>query len=1124
MEIKQYELNGKWNYELDENDCGISEKWFERQLKKNGFIIPGTTAENNIGEPVIIESELSKESVKRLREEKKYTGAVWYQTNIKIEEEIERQEIIELFLERVMWESKVFIDNFYIGKRDSLSTPHRYDLTDYLNDKMEHRLTICIDNRDIQKIGPYPSAYTDETQTIWNGIIGRVELQIYRVNPLEHVIIGIEKDKKRAVISFDYSENKLEHIRGLERNIKIPKMNKLEEDKKIHQINRLEKEAEIQQINELEEDIKAGQTIEIEILIYKKAQTIFSKEIIQSEKIIKEILQENIILENIVQKENIQKNNQNRIKVSFQLKETILMWDEWNPILYDVEIKVKNKKGKEIGFWKKEIGFCQRSIKDGMLYINEKKTFLRGNIDCCMYPLTGYPPMEEKEWTRILTIIKEYGLNHVRFHSWCPPEAAFEAADKLGIYVQIEGPMWMDYWTEYAVGTYKEHYTYLPLEAKRIIENYSYHPSFCIFSNGNELNGDFNLLEVIIKELKKINPYLFYTLSTNWDRTISKEDDIYIAQSVDGIGIRGQYFLDNLVETGQLQYEQGILKRNIPVISHEVGQYSVYPNVNEIKKYKGVLKPVNLKAIKQDLSKKNLLKYIEKYVKVSGKLAKDLYKAELEAAFRTKKLAGIQLLGLQDFQGQSTATVGLLDVFYEEKGIITSEEFRTFCNETVILLNIEKYKYKTKENLICEVEIVHYGETVLKNQVLKFLIIDRKKNKIYETSIEIEKIQIGHNLVLQINESIFQSLQGRTQLQVIATIPELKIKNSWNLWVYEEKRKEEIEEIEKQEIKRIGKSKIYYTNVWNEEIKARLKKGETILLIVGPKYIRQIGKSTYFPVFWSPVHFLNENPCGMYIDNKNPLFSAYFPCDEAASVEWKPILEHSVSINIDTLYNFEPITMLIPNFYHNHKYSNMMEMKVGNGKLFLCSCDLEKIKSYSLAASYLMEAIINYMDSAQFCPTQLVSFEQLDILLQSKVQNIKEREDIALNKAAYSNSEKSELFKAEKGNDGNRTTMWLAADNKNGYYWKVDLGDIYDISGTKVVFPEKANYKYSIAVSQDNKNWKLVVNKTDLVTQQSEQEDNFIATARYVKIVYSEIPTNLYAGHKQFSVYRKEKE
>ena len=1031
-------LQGKWRYELDYQDRSLEEEWFKRELEHKDFLVPGTTASNKIGNPVVIERELTKQAVKCLREEYKYLGAALYQTDFKLNNDFEHKRI-ELFIERVMFESSIWIDGKIIGKRDSLSTPHAYDITDYVEIAKKHTLTIRVDNRDVQKIGPYPSAYTDETQTIWNGMVGRVEIIGQDEIAIDDVVIGLNASERHLFLSFD-TGCKLEYTKTqIDVNLKDGA------------------------------SVVATYTTQCDIQILKQ-----------------------------------------RVEVDFILDEPVQYWDEFSKKLYNLELNISFiTNGRLVsGSWCKKIGLREITTRDGVLYINGIQRFLRGNIDCCVYPLTAYPPMNFKSWLDICNTTKEYGLNHIRFHSWCPPEAAFKAADQVGLYLQVEGPVWMDNWTGYTVGCHEEHYTYLPEEAKRIVLTYSHHPSFCIYSNGNELNGDFDLLERIIVESKKMNPYILYTFSTNWDRKLNPNEDLFITQAADGVGCRGQYFLDKMVEGTQLCFDDAVKNRNVPIISHEVGQYVVYPNVEEIPKYTGVLKAVNLESIKKDLDNKNLSSYVAKFVMASGKLSALLYKAELEAALRTENFGGIQLLGLHDFPGQSTATIGMLDCFYDSKGIVTPKEFRSFCNSTVLLVNMPKYRYLSNDEFEFELQIAHYGDKELKGvevEVSLEYITNERNVMFWSSTFTIEKVIIGLNKgLLNFKEKIFTDLKGRNSFTLIARIKSLDISNSWDIWVYEEE------------------DDVTFPNCYEaleDEAIVQLQAGENVIIFAKLDRISQAGPGKFFPVFWSPVHFVSQDPCGMIIQKDHPLFTNYYPVKEYADIEWKNLLENSFSINIDNLSGFKPITMPVPNFFNNHKFTNFCEANVLNGKVIICSLDLSD-KGYNYPEiRCFKKALRDYYLSDVFCPTQKVNVIDLQTLFKGKDQVKASRENIALNKPAFSDSEKAVSFAASKGNDGNPMTKWIAADTEDGHYWMIDLEDVYEVMGTKVTFNQEGNILYVIHTSLDAKEWNLVINQTGQTKEDKERTDFFHAKARYIKITYNGLPVGIWAGHKEFEVY-----
>lgn len=1029
-------LQGKWRYELTNPDDPI-ELQVGYPLDNEGFLIPGTTASNRVGTPVMIAGGLTKEAVRCLREEFKYLGAAFYQTDFILTEEF-RHRKVRLFLERVMFESTVWLDETLIGRRDSLSVPHVFDLTDYVEIGKKHKLTIRIDNRDIQKIGPNPSAYTDETQTIWNGIIGRVQLEGLDEIEIQNVVVGLRSEDRQVVVSFT--------AQGVPENQETQ-----------FSVVLLDREGSVASHSQTIKQIKDG-----------------------------------------------------RIELCFAIDETVSFWDEFSPVLYELRIVAAywSDGSSRSGIWQKNVGLRELSVRDGKLLINGTQRFLRGEIDCCVFPLTGHPPMEREAWMALCGTVKEYGLNHIRFHSWCPPEAAFEVADELGLYLQVEGPVWMDNWTGYTVGCHRSHYGYLPTEAMRIVEQYGYHPSFCIFSNGNELNGDFKLLEQIVRKLREVNPYLLYTLTTNWDRIANPEDDLFIAQSVDGIGVRGQYTLDQLAGGTSLNFENAVGLRDIPVISHEVGQYAVYPNVHEIPKYSGVLKPVNLQHIKTDLDEKGLTSHVPSYIKASGRLAALLYKAELEAALRTENLAGIQLLGLHDFPGQSTAMIGLLDSFYHSKDILAAEEFRTFCNHTVLLANMPKYQYTAGEKFDLELQLAHYGSAELYNVEIEVVLEIQKEHGqelLWKTQVMKERIGVGLSKeVLHINEALFTSLKGRNRVTLTARSKTLDLWNSWELWVYG---KTELNE----------PANCYDT--LDEDVIRKLQAGEKVLLLVKPEFVNKTEPGKFFPVFWSPVHFTSKAPCGMSIQSEHPFFKNYFITRDYADLEWKSLLENSFSINIDELGGFEPMTMPVPNFFHNHKYTNLMEAKVLNGSVLVCSIDFNASMDTDPGRRSLLKAICNYFESEDFSPTQTLALDQLQRLFKPKETSVKDRTDIACDKPAFSDSEQAAISNAGKGNDGNPMSMWLAADLEPGHYWTVDLGELVEVTGTRVVFPEKGNIKYVIHTSVDGMRWELSINQTGQTTEDQEREDLFHVAARYVKITYNGLPAGIRAGHISFEVF-----
>jgi hypothetical protein len=1042
--LNKIDISGNWKYQLDSTDNGLAEEWFKTDLKNTGFKLPGTTSENELGKLLNIEPELNEYTVKQLRQKYKYVGPVWYQKEIKVPLAWKHKRIT-LFLERVMFQSMVWIGNNKVGEEDSLSTPHLYNLTDYIKAGENNLLTIRIDNRDIQNIGTEASAYTNATQTIWNGIIGKLELRVDSKVFIKNIQIYPAADASQIKIKIDIKN--------------ITKMS-----------------------------LKAG--LEIKIKDNK---------------------------ENIVQKFEYDFNIKDMLLIKefeCKLKAKLKLWDEFNPNLYKLELLLKtNYKSKKI-FNKKIKSFGVREFKNSStgFLINGRKTFLRGTLDCCIYPLTGYPPTRTSEWKKIFAIVKNYGLNHVRFHSWCPPEAAFIAADYLGIYLQIEGPVWMDNWN-LPVGKYPEHYDYLPKEAEKIIDTYGNHPSFVMFSNGNELNGDFDLLHDIIAKLKNKDNRHLYTLTSNWDRKLDQADDFFVTQSVDEVGIRGQYFHNQMVETTMLNYKKAVELRNVPIISHEIGQYTVYPDVNEIEEYTGVLKPINFEVIKKDLAEKRLLNDLKKFVEGSGQLAVQLYKDEIEAAMKTSGFGGFQLLALHDFPGQSTATVGILNSFWKSKGLISGEEFSKFCGPIILLLNMNKRIYNNQEAFLAKIKIANYSNKTLKEVLVDWVISKDKKNIIASGSFSLAKIELGQiKKIGKLADNYFEDLNRASKLNISLSIRDTNISNEWNIWVYPENK-------EYNEDKLLKNNSIIISNSYNEKIENNLKSGKKVLLIPFQKDLNKSYKGEFFPVFWSPVHFKSKAPCGIYCNSEHPIFNE-FPTDYYSSYQWKDLLDNSVSICLDNLSKeISPVVQVIPNFFYNHKLGNILEFKVGNGRLIICSIDIINNLKSRITARQLRKSIISYMVSNKFDPVNKLNFKELKKLFNLKKDKIKDYNILSVNKAAKADSELSFQYAAKYGNDNNDKTYWKAGDYKNGHWWQVDLGQTYKIIRTRVIFLKKANYFYVIKVSNDGENWRTIINNTGQINNKKVSIDEFHEKARYVRIIYNGLPSGIRAGHQSFEVY-----
>lgn len=900
-------LSGEWQVKLDSTNIGSENNWATDKFTGQKINLPGTLDDAGIGKPNTLKPAINNYVMSNLTRKHQYIGKAWYQKEIEVPSSW-KEKNIELSLERVIWESSVYIDGQLIGTANSLVGNHKYNLTQHLSSG-KHLLTICIDNSNkfpnINVAGTrYPDkvnqdmahAYTNHTQIKWNGILGDILLESSDKNVPENLQVYPDVSNNKLKVTFQQSggiNNKLSCV--------------------------------IKSVN---------------------------GEVVFDEKI-----------------ENITSDN-NLISFEIDRPEALAFWDEFNPELYDIEISTNT------GNVQTRFGYKDIKNSNGDLTLNGKRIFLRGNLECVIFPLTGYPPMQKEDWASLIKQAKDYGLNHLRFHSWCPPKAAFEAADEAGFYVQVELPHW-----SLKVGEDEKTTAFLKAEANKIIKDYGNHPSFIFMAMGNELEGEASVLNGMVAELKvKDNRHMYATTAFSFQKPMGTrpepEDEFFVAQWTNKGWVRGQGIFNSKAPHFNADYTSGSAHLDVPLISHEIGQYSVYPDMSEISKYTGVLEPLNFKAVKLELEKKGLIDLAPDFTYNSGKLAALLYKEEIERALKTPSFDGFQLLQLQDFPGQGTALVGLLNAFWESKGVISAEEFSQFNSELVPLVRFEKAVYETGELFTASVEIANFFEPK-ENQIIDWAITDDAGSIVKEGSFNNVDLSIGNNTNLGIIEYAINANTAK-RLTLTVSLKGTKYKNNWHVWVYPK------------DVSVTNKD-VLITSSFKEAATA-LNQGKKVLLNPDYKTLQGI-EGRFVPVFWSPVHFPNQPATmGVLLDEEHPAFNN-FPTSSHSDWQWWDLCINSKSVIIDSL-EVTPIVRLIDNFVTNHHLANVFEAKVGKGTLVFSSIDLTSDLDKRPVARQMRHSLLNYMASDSFNPLKTITIEKLKKIKLNKKQNSFSTEDI----------------------------------------------------------------------------------------------------------------------------------
>lgn len=635
------------------------------------------------------------------------------------------------------------------------------------------------------------------------------------------------------------------------------------------------------------------------------------------------------------------------VDVILPMGNNIRLWDEFTPELYELET-VLSVNGRQD---RRTVTFGMRKVEQGKHHIrlNGRDIHLRGVLDCAVFPLTGYPSTYVDDWKRIFSTIKEYGMNHVRFHSWCPPEAAFIAGDELGVYLQAELPMWIK-----DVGKYPERRKFFEEEMYAILDAYGNHPSFIMFCNGNENEGNFAVLEDLVKKGRAYDDRHLYSASTARTHTASD-----------------QYYVSHVTSKGWITVYEGKPSTDwdrdkesdidVPVIAHETGQRCMYPNFEEIKKYTGVLEPRNFEVFRERLVKNGMLHQADDFFRATGKHTVLQYKEVNESLLRTRNSGGFQLLGLADFPGQGSAFVGVLDAFWESKGLVTPEKFRESCAPTVLLARLPKRTFRTGEKLEVLMELYHYGEREIKKGRMSWALVNSKGDTFRKGQLQTDCIEPATVDSLGRIMTELSGIQSPDKLTLRAELD--GIKNEWDIWVYPEW----------EEVSDVG---FVFTDSWNEETKRLLDEGKNVLLV--PKVCKG-RKARFASHFWNPIMF-NWNPMivGTWIDASHPVFNN-FPTEEYADWQWWSILNHATAMELNGLSQLTPLIQSIDSYETNHKLGIAYEAKVGKGQLFVLCVDWEKGK-HTLALSQLMASVKKYVASEAFVPVTQLQYHELDAL------------------------------------------------------------------------------------------------------------------------------------------------
>lgn len=953
-------LNGKWHVVLEDGTTGQMD-------------LPGTLDENGIGHrdvganqwhPDAVLGNAAGEIDKDAPIATRFTRRHTYEGEARISRKITVPDYgtdrLFVLAERAR-ALRLLVDGEVcaVFRQGTLSTPYIFELTGAAPG--EHEFTFLSDNSypGMPKAAIcYSSAATDETQTNWNGILGECSM-------------------------YTRPQNFIDSLRVYPRAVKKEEKNKA-----------------------------GGYVLDVCVELAPGAKKVYkdAKIILQSEALAAGELEDTQTLteiigysgEGLAEAGTDKEENPKTMEIWFRdlpLRENVKLWDEDEGNLYEMAVTLDNgmsaeDKGGSTAECRTRFGI--RSFGDngsGRLALNGRAIFLRGEANCAEYPETGHPPMTIPEWKEMLLKYRSYGINFVRFHSHCEPEAAFAAADELGMLLQPELSHWDP---KDAFGT-EESYRYYRAELVDLLKTYANHPSFVMLTLGNELQAQDEgreRMRELVRTAKRMDPTRLYANGSNafyGEEGCDPESDFYTSQSCKDVVIRGTFsgmrgYLNENYPSADRTYDEAMAEirkeYQKPVFSFEVGQFEVLPDFEELESFHGISDPVNLKLIKKRVEERGLLPTWEKYVEATGELSRLAYREEIEAAMRTRELSGISLLGLQDFPGQGTALVGMMNSHLEPKpyDFARPERFREFFQECRILVKLPHYTYEAGERLIAEVEAANFGKRNIEG-VFCWTLAGKKsvsengncepaeiksKNTVIATGedTEITICRPGSYTEVGSLDIPLDFVEKNTALTLKVRIGDSI--SAYPIWVY-------------RKTTPVCPENVYETRAFDVKTREILQNGGRVYLSpdADKESLPNSIKTQFTTDFWSVGTFADqEGGMGQLIDTEHPIFKE-FPTDFHTDWQWwimatkrAVILPHPMKTIITEMDSYAFLRPM----------AQMIEFRCLKGKVLLSTMELHKSQQYPEVRA-LQASIYTYLSGENFEPAEEITEEELSMLV-----------------------------------------------------------------------------------------------------------------------------------------------
>ncbi len=660
---------------------------------------------------------------------------------------------------------------------------------------------------------------------------------------------------------------------------------------------------------------------------------------------------------------------------------TLTLWSPEEPKRYTAELT----SGEDVILH--TFGIRRLTADGTRLKLNGKYIYARGICEHGYYPMTVHPPRDKGYYRRVIMRLRELGFNFIRFHTWIPMAEYMEAADELGILMEVETPnnTSIEEWAE--IVRYARRFTapvlYSSGNEMVIDEDYIEHIRGCAAL----VHGGTDSLFSPMSAMRGIEYHSYgdhkvdepFPHNPTRLATISEFCDVY-----------------NSYPNGQLSYFHAsadpanidrcntIYKK--PLLSHEICINGTYCDLSLEERYKGtrIGETALYSSVRTHLDKKGILHRAPLYYRNSSEWQRRLRKQCFEAARRSASVAGYDFLGDIDHHWHTFGyCVGMMNEFYELKPGETVENVRRYNSELVLLADLPysvNYECGARETI--PIHASNYAVDIKKASLTVTL---RDGHRIYERrTVHLTDIPAG--ALKQLYDFSFTVPRAEKPLSLKLTVSLVgggrAYENEWEIYAFP-KSKRELPSAAKLKAANLA----IYDEIDEAELTRVLKSGKNVLLFSeGP--FATLGMSFQISLAGRTAGHL-----ATVIDD-TPLMRD-FPHGGFCGWQCRTMLDGAKPCVLDIGdVPFEPLVEAVSTYKYAHKEALIFEYRFEDAKLLVCTMRLD---TEDPGAAWLKARICEYAMSEEFEPKHTLTEAQLTALFNTNPIYVAENTNMARN-------------------------------------------------------------------------------------------------------------------------------